>query len=146
MHVQHARTGKGRVASRSLAVPELFVATPQNNLAAIVLVHCLPLVHVAGHGQNGHGSKTQEILSLMKALGDILKGGAVIAVIVLIVWLLIKTLVWLWGIFESLLRWIFDDVLSLENLNSLGRILSWGAIILVFILVARFVGKALRKK
>ena len=82
----------------------------------------------------------------MKALGDILKGGAVIAVIVLIVWLLIKTLVWLWGIFESLLRWIFDDVLSLENLNSLGRILSWGAIILVFILVARFVGKALRKK
>ena len=82
----------------------------------------------------------------MKTLGDILKGGAIIAVIALIVWLCIKILIWLWGIFESLLRWIFDDLLSLENLNTLGSILLWIAIILVVIFVAGFVGKALRKK
>ena len=82
----------------------------------------------------------------MKSLGDILKGGAIIAAIAFVGWLLIKFLIWLWGIFVSLLRWIGDDVLSLENLRSLGRILLWCAIILVFIFVARFVGGILRKK
>ena len=82
----------------------------------------------------------------MKVLGDILKGGIVIATIGFAIWLLIKFLIWLWGVFESFLRWIGDDVLSLENLNALGRILLWGAIIIVFVYVARFVGKALRKK
>ena len=86
------------------------------------------------------------MICFMKALGDILKGGTIIAVIVLIVWLLVKVIVWLWGIFESLLRWISDDFLSLENLNSVGRILLWGAIILLFVFVAKFVGRILRKK
>ena len=87
-----------------------------------------------------------ETQSPMKVLGDILKGGIVIATIGFVIWLLIKVLIWIWGVFVSFLRWIGDDVLSLENLNTLGRILLWGAIILVFIVVARFVGRISRKK
>ena len=78
----------------------------------------------------------------MRNIIDIAKGGAVLAVIVAVGWLVIKAVVWFFDIIGGVFRWLFNDLLSENNFDSFGSMFAWGAVILI----AWLIGRALRKK
>lgn len=78
----------------------------------------------------------------MRIIIDIAKGGAVLAVIVAVGWLVVKAVVWIFEIIGGIFRWLFNDLLSEKNFDSFGSMFAWGAIILV----AWLIGRSLRKR
>ncbi len=77
---------------------------------------------------------------------NILKGCAVLSVIALVVWLIIKVLIWFGTLFLGFLSWLFDTVLSQEAIYMYGAILFVGAIVVVILFVAWVIGKSMGKK
>ena len=78
----------------------------------------------------------------MRNLIDIIKGGAVLALIVVVGWLVVKAVVWVFEIIGGIFSWFFNDFLSEKNFDSFGSVFAWGAVVLI----AWLIGRALRKK
>ena len=78
----------------------------------------------------------------MRNIIDIAKGGAVLAAIVAVGWLVIKAVVWVFDIIGGVFLWFFNDFLSEKIFDAFGRMFAWGAVILI----AWLIGRALRKK
>lgn len=78
----------------------------------------------------------------MRNIIDIVKGGAVLAIVVAVGWLVIKVVIWIFGIIGGIFSWFFNDLLSENNFDSFGSMFAWGGVILI----AWLIGRAIRKK
>jgi hypothetical protein len=78
----------------------------------------------------------------MRNIIDIVKGGAVLAIVVAVGWLVIKVVIWIFGIIGGIFSWFFNDLLSEKNFDSFGSMFAWGGVILL----AWLIGRAIRKK
>ena len=78
----------------------------------------------------------------MRNIIDIVKGGAVLAIVVAVGWLVIKVVIWILGIIGGIFSWFFNDLLSEKNFDSFGSMFAWGGVILI----AWLIGRAIRKK
>lgn len=78
----------------------------------------------------------------MRNIIDIVKGGAVLAIVAAVGWLVIKVAIWIFGIIGGIFSWFFNDLLSEKNFDSFGSMFAWGGVILI----AWFIGRAIRKK
>ncbi len=78
----------------------------------------------------------------MRNIIDIVKGGAVLAIVVAVGWLVIKVVIWIFGIIGGIFSWFFNDLLSEKNFDSFGSMFAWGGVILI----AWLIGRAIRKK
>lgn len=78
----------------------------------------------------------------MRNIIDIVKGGAVLAIVVAVGWLVIKVVIWILGIIGGIFSWLFNDLLSEKNFDSFGSMFAWGGVILI----AWLIGRAIRKK
>lgn len=78
----------------------------------------------------------------MRNIIDIVKGGAVLAIVVAVGWLVIKVVIWIFGVIGGIFSWFFNDLLSEKNFDSFGSMFAWGGVILI----AWLIGRAIRKK
>ena len=77
---------------------------------------------------------------------NILKGCAVLLVIALVIWLIIKVLIWFGSLFFGFMSWLFDTMFSQEAIDMYGSLLFVGAIVAVILFVAWVIGKSMGKK